>query len=184
MADEEEPATGKGSRTGPEGRPPERDPAAAGQETSPDSGPEPSKPVGEPGEPVAAEESGSTGRPAPGTASAAPVSHGESSQGALRRVIQALAPAERNRFVPGILTVHYAARDVEYPMDGESGLRMLDVLAGTSNDIDPITRDSDAMRAWIMIDRTEMLGAQWTPSEAIVPRRATMDPSGLVDAVA
>lgn len=34
-----------------------------------------------------------------------------------------------------------------------------------------------------MINTTEVIGAQWTPRAAMIPKRATMDPSGdLVDA--
>jgi hypothetical protein len=103
-----------------------------------------------------------------------------------RRVLRALLhdvpPATRNQFIPGTLTVHYKTRDVQFPMDGETAMRMLAVLAGTDNDIDDIVRSSDATRIWLMIDRTDVMGAQWTPDEATVPLRVTMDPAGLVDA--
>jgi hypothetical protein len=117
------------------------------------------------------------------TGSAGPVSLGDLSASALRGLIAELPPQQRNRFIEGTLTVHYAARDVGFPMDGESALRMLAVLAGTSNDMDEIRSSSDAQRVWLMIDRTDVLGAQWVPAEATVPRRATMDPGGLVDAI-
>lgn len=118
----------------------------------------------------------------PATASSVPVSPDDLTD-AIRGAVAELPPEKRNRFIPGTLTVHYGQRDVAFPMDGESALRMLAVLAGTSNDVDEIRRSSDALRGWLMIDRNEVLGAQWTPAEATVPRRPTMDPSGLVDAV-
>lgn len=118
----------------------------------------------------------------PVTGSAEPVSLDDLSATAVRGLIAELPPQQRNRFVSGTLTVHYAARDIGFPMDGESALRMLAVLAGTSNDMDEIRTSSDAQRVWLMIDREDVLGAQWVPTEATVPRRATMDPRGLVDA--
>ena len=116
------------------------------------------------------------------TASAASGSPADRSGRALRELLAELPPEKRNSLIPGTLTVHYASRDVPFPMDGESAMRMLAVLAGTSNDVDEIDRTSDALRMWMMIERHEVLGAQWTPGDATVPRRATMDPGGLVDA--
>lgn len=116
------------------------------------------------------------------TGSAASGSPADRSGRALRELLAELPPEKRNSLIPGTLTVHYASRDVPFPMDGESAMRMLAVLAGTSNDVDEIDRTSDALRMWMMIDRHEVLGAQWTPGDATVPRRATMDPGGLVDA--
>jgi hypothetical protein len=122
---------------------------------------------------------GATGRV---TGSVAPASPGDLSGRALRELLAELPPEARNPFIPGTLTVHYVTRDVDFPMDGESAMRMLAVLAATSNDVDDIDRTSDAQRTWLMIDRKDVIGAQWTPGYATVPRRATLDPGGLVDA--
>lgn len=139
---------------------------AAGEEHDPDSDAAPS---------AGTEGSG------PATASAAPASHAEF-EDALRGVIAELPPEKRNKWIPGTLRVHYRGRDVDFAMDGESGLRLLAVLAGTTNDLDSIRRSSDAQRIWVMVDRSEVLGAQWIPDELLVPVAVTMDPGGLVDA--
>lgn len=92
----------------------------------------------------------------------------------------------RNKLTPGTLTVHYRGRHVNFAMDGDTAIRLLTVLAGTSRDMDPIRPDrSDARAGWLVVDTTEVIGAQWTPEAATVPRRATMDPAaGLVDIAA
>jgi len=115
------------------------------------------------------------------TASRAPESQ-EELEDALRGMIAEMPPERRNRWIPGTLTVHYRSRDVDFPMDGESALRLLAVLAGTSNDLDSVRRSSDARRVWVMVDRGDVLGARWTPDELTVPVAVTMDPGALVDA--
>lgn len=118
----------------------------------------------------------------PAIGSAASGSQPTVSRRVLRALLRDVPPETRNQFVSGTLTVHYSSRDVHFPMDGETGLRMLAVLAGTANDVDEIARSSDAERSWLMIDRTDVIGAQWTPAELTIPLRPTMDPAGLVDA--
>lgn len=173
--DQEQPGPGNRRRKAPKSPEPAEDAAAQ----------PPGPPAGSAGDPGPDED-------APGelpitssdrvTGSAASGSPGEVSGRALRKLLAEMPPEKRNKLVPGTLTVHYASRDVQFPMDGESAMRMLAVLAGTSNDMDEIDRTSDALRLWMMIDRHDVLGAQWTPGDATVPRRATMDPGGLVDA--
>jgi hypothetical protein len=187
MADEEEPTKPRSrsrrpkaaTATDPSGGAPETAPGE--RHTAPGGEGDPAgESEGEVGDGVTAGESASTGPHDPATATAA-VSPDDSTDIDVTRILRALKPHDRNRYVPGTLTVHYPTRDVDYGMDGESGLRMLNVLAGASTDIDPITRDADALRSWIMIDRSDILGAQWTPEISIVPRRPTIDPPGLVD---
>ena len=184
MADEEEPTKPKSRSRRPKAAAEAADgapEAATGEGNAGPPNPPAGESAGEGGGDVAGE-SASAGPHDPATATAA-VSPGEITDTDVTRILRDMRPRERNRFVPGTLTVHYATRDVDYGMDGESGLRMLNVLAGASTDIDPITRDADAVRSWIMIDRSDILGAQWTPDVSIVPRRPTMDPAGLVDPV-
>ncbi len=89
----------------------------------------------------------------------------------------------RNKFTWGTLTVHYASRDVDYPMDGDTAMRLLAMLAGTGRDLDRVDPStSDARHGWVMIDRTDVVGAQWNDTTSFVPRRVTVDPTGaLVD---
>lgn len=89
----------------------------------------------------------------------------------------------RNKFTWGTLTVHYASRDVDYPMDGDTAMRLLAMLAGTSRDLDMVNPStSDSRHGWVMIDRTDVVGAQWNDTTSFVPRRVTVDPPGaLID---
>lgn len=50
----------------------------------------------------------------------------------LTAIIDELQVNVRNKLIPGVLTVHYAGRDVNFPMDGDSAMRLLAVLAGTA----------------------------------------------------
>jgi hypothetical protein len=131
-----------------------------------------------------AAESTPSGQPGPATASVnVDVNARVLTDEEAKAFIARLKPAERNALVPGTLTVHYKSRDVDFPLDGASAMRLLAVLAGTDNDVDLIDQDSDARRGWAMIDRAEVLGAQWAPQASVVPRRATIDPGELVDSL-
>lgn len=124
-------------------------------------------------------------QPGPATARSVPASDDVSlGDDKVQEMIEAMPTGVRNMFVPGTLTVHYASRSVDYPADGAAAMRLLALLAGTSRDMDPVVADrSDARHGWVMVDRDDVIGAQWTPSAETVPRRVTMDPAGdLVDA--
>ncbi len=89
----------------------------------------------------------------------------------------AVSRAELNQLSMGELTVHFQNRSVTFAMDGQSALRMLSVLVGhrhsvTLDLIDP--EKASAFRGWIMVDATEVVGAEWNPLPR--PSRVAVDP--------
>lgn len=87
--------------------------------------------------------------------------------------------AELNQLSMGELTVHFRNRSVTFAMDGQSAMRMLSVLVGhrhsvTLDLVDP--KEASAFSAWVMVDATEVVGAEWNPLPR--PSRVAVDPPG------
>ena len=91
----------------------------------------------------------------------------------------AVSRAELNQLSMGELTVHFRNRSVTFAMDGQSAVRLLSVLVGhrhsvTLDLIDP--QKASAFRGWVMVDATEVVGAEWNPLPR--PSRVAVDPPG------
>lgn len=91
----------------------------------------------------------------------------------------AVSRAELNQLSMGELAVHFRNRSVTFAMDGQSAMRMLSVLVGhrhsvTLDLIDP--QKASAFRGWVMVDATEVVGAEWNPLPR--PCRVAVDPPG------
>lgn len=83
----------------------------------------------------------------------------------------------RNRAEVGELVLHYPTRNVLFPCDGDTAIRVLSLLAGTAglSETDPIRVFSDAASCWFVFSHAEVLAASWRPSGAL-PERVAFDP--------
>ncbi len=88
-----------------------------------------------------------------------------------------------NRWVPGVVVLHYPSRDVRVPLDGHSALRLLTMFSRRQSQrfadlLDP--DESSATSAWLVLDVEEPLAMSWLPSSGQSARTAIDPPASLV----
>lgn len=90
-----------------------------------------------------------------------------------------VSPRTVNRVVVDTLTLHYPARDVSLPLDGDAALRVLTMFwrrrRGPHADrLDPET--SSALSGWLVLDLDEPLAVSWYPVLGSPSTRTAIDP--------
>jgi hypothetical protein len=93
-----------------------------------------------------------------------------------------LSVRARNAVTIGVLTLHYAARDVSVYLDGASAMRALAMYhrraeLGMADRLDGY--ESDAGSGWMIFELDEPLAMSWTPGLPAKPRRTAIDPVAL-----
>lgn len=90
----------------------------------------------------------------------------------------ALTIREINMTLAGVLSLHYPARDVRVPVDGDSAMRLLTMFKTRSDapwkdDLDP--RWSSAASGWVVLDLQQLLAMPYYPQTPPLERTA-IDP--------
>lgn len=85
---------------------------------------------------------------------------------------------EINMGLVGVLSLHYPARDVRIPVDGDSAMRILTMFKTRSDarwkdDLDP--RWSSAASGWVVLDLQQLLAMSYYPQTPPLERTA-IDP--------
>jgi hypothetical protein len=79
--------------------------------------------------------------------------------------IRAMVVRDINMRTPGTVTLHYAARDVTFPADGDHGLRVQSIFRRQRADglDDPIDDRTLALEGRIMVGFDGLLAVSWQP---------------------
>lgn len=79
--------------------------------------------------------------------------------------IRAMVVQDINARTPGTVTLHYAARDVTFPAQGDAGFRLMTVFRRQRADglDDPIDERTLAVDGRIMVGFDELLAVSWAP---------------------
>jgi hypothetical protein len=79
--------------------------------------------------------------------------------------LRAMVVQDINARTPGTVTLHYAARDISFPADGDHGLRIMTVFRRQRADglDDPIDERTLAIDGRIMVGFEGLLAVSWAP---------------------